>query len=156
GPRVELAARREQRQSAADAGVHAVAFVVEQRTAERPLRALAAGDTELIRGKSSGPLRIGLDDLRRVHRADQPPLAVVDLDSHGRLLRHELWHVLAAILYERRTAPVAVSPAHHPTGPENQGPTTAVVATAAPGRRRSGPATRPGRRSGRRAAGTPP
>src|SRR5262245_41966727 len=69
--RVELGVRREQRQPAADAGVDSPAFVVQQRSAEGPLGALAAGDLELLGSQLLPPLGVGLDDLGDVHGADQ-------------------------------------------------------------------------------------
>src|SRR5262249_33676134 len=60
-------------------------FIVEERAAEGPLGALAAGDPELLGRELTGPLGVGLDDLGNLDGAHQLALAVEDLNLHGRL-----------------------------------------------------------------------
>jgi hypothetical protein len=86
GAGIELSARLEQRQPAADAAVHTLPLVIQERAAERPLSALAAGDLELFWTQLIAPLRVGLDDARHLDGTDQLTLAVEDFDFHRRLL----------------------------------------------------------------------
>jgi len=83
GARVELGQGREQRQPATDARVDAVALVVEQGAAERPLGAMCAGDAVLLGRQPGDPLGLRALDARELERADQLTLCVEHLDWNG-------------------------------------------------------------------------
>src|SRR5687768_2011988 len=83
GAGVELGARREQRQPAADAGVDTLALVVQQGAAVRPLSALATRNLELLGCELLAPLRVGLDDAVYLDGTDELALAVEDFDFHS-------------------------------------------------------------------------
>src|SRR5262245_11493363 len=86
GAGVELVTRGEQRQPTADAGIDTMAFVVQQRTTERSLSALATSDFELLWCQLSAPLCVGLDDAGHLDGTDELALTVKDFNFHSRLL----------------------------------------------------------------------
>ena len=59
GAGVELGVGAEQRGSATDAAIHAVALVVVVSMTESPFRSVLAGNMELLRRKLFAPLRLG-------------------------------------------------------------------------------------------------
>src|SRR5262249_38360770 len=84
---VELGVRGEQRQATADAGVDALTFVVQQGAAEGTLRALTAGNADLLGRQLLRPLLIRLGYPGGFDGTDQLSLAVEHFHLHGRLPR---------------------------------------------------------------------
>src|SRR5215203_3328212 len=76
GPRIEFRIRREQRQTAADAGVNSGLLVVEQVPAERRFGSLIPQDAKLCRGEALLPLSLRQHEFRRLDGANQLALTI--------------------------------------------------------------------------------
>lgn len=83
---VEFPVRSKKGQSAANARVHSLPLIVEQRAAKGTLGALAAGDLELLWRELRGPILVGFEDLGNLNWAHEPPTAIEYLHFHVPLL----------------------------------------------------------------------
>lgn len=95
--RIEFVARRKQRQCATDAGVNAIAMVVEQRPAERRFRALATRDLVLLVRKLRLPLGVRFDDGRDFDWPDELASVVENSDFHFWIFLQRYRVVTAAV-----------------------------------------------------------
>src|SRR5687767_8502796 len=82
GAGIELRVRGEERQVAANAGVDALSFVVEQCAAKRPFGAFASCNFVLLAGELLAPFGIALLDARQIDRPDELTIAIEHPNFH--------------------------------------------------------------------------